>query len=128
MPAGAANHTEVESWHVAEDIKIISLFPHMHLRGKAMQFKAVYPDGKGKILLDVPAYSFDWQLFYYPKEPIVVPAGSKIEITAVWDNSEDNPNNPDPTRTVGFGLESTDEMMFGVFEYVYADGDKETTD
>ncbi|MFP6615189.1 MAG: alkyl hydroperoxide reductase [Candidatus Hydrogenedentota bacterium] len=128
IPAGAANHTEVESWHVAEDIKIISLFPHMHLRGKAMQFKAVYPDGKGKILLDVPAYSFDWQLFYYPKEPIVVPAGSKIEITAVWDNSEDNPNIPDPTRTVGFGLESTDEMMFGVFEYVYADGDKETTD
>jgi hypothetical protein len=128
IPAGAANHTEVESWDVKNDIKVISLFPHMHLRGKAMTFTAVYPDGRKEILLDVPKYSFDWQLFYYPTEPIIVPAGSKIEITAVWDNSEGNPNNPDPTKNVGFGLESTNEMMFGVFEYVYTDKDKETTD
>lgn len=128
IPAGEANHKEVESWHVAEDIKVISMFPHMHLRGKAMTFTAVYPDGKRDVLLEVPEYSFDWQLFYYPQEPVSLPAGSEIEITAVWDNSENNPHNPDPTRNVGFGLESTDEMMFGIFEFVKDKKDAEKTD
>ena len=130
IPPGVANHSEVSSWYVENDIKIVSLFPHMHLRGKDMAFTAVYPDGRRETLLSVPNYDFDWQLYYYPEEPISLPAGSKIELAAHYDNSAGNPNNPDPTATVGFGTSTTDEMMFGLFEYYYDEGvkPKELTD
>ena len=94
----------------------------MHLRGKDMSFTAVYPDGRRELLLNVPAYDFDWQLFYYPTEPKYLPKGTEIEILAHYDNSAANEDNPDPTRAVGFGLQSTDEMMFGVFELIEGDG------
>ena len=118
IPAGVSEHRLEARHEVKTDSKIVSYFPHMHMRGKRMSFTAVYPDGRREILLDVPEYDFDWQLFYYPEEPKLLPAGSVIEIVAVYDNSADNPDNPDPTRDVGFGLESTDEMMFGVFELI----------
>lgn len=128
IPAGAAAHRVVDSWNVENDIKVISLFPHMHLRGSAMKFTAIFPDGNEQILLDVPEYDFNWQLFYYVKNPFTLPAGSKIEIEAIYDNSTGNPNNPDPTRDVGFGLASTEEMMFGIFEYVHVNEETESTD
>lgn len=124
IPAGAENHEESDAWYVEDDIKIISMFPHMHLRGKDMQFAAYTDDKKEDILLSVPQYDFNWQLFYYPTEPISVKAGSEIEILAHYDNSKNNPSNPDPTRNVGFGLQSTDEMMFGIFEYIIDEGDE----
>ena len=128
IPAGAENHKEVDAWYVHNDIKVISMFPHMHLRGKSMEFSTYDKAGtKGQTLLSVPQYDFNWQLFYYPKEPIPVKAGSEIEILAHYDNSANNPNNPDPTENVYFGLQSTDEMMFGIFEYIYDDGDDATT-
>ena len=122
IPAGAANHREVSTWYVENDIKVVSLFPHMHLRGKDMKFTALYPDGRSEVLLSVPKYDFDWQLYYYPEELISLPAGTKVELEAHWDNSAGNPDNPDPTRTVGFGTNTTDEMMFGLVEYYYEDG------
>ena len=118
IPAGAANHRLEARQEIRTDSHIVSYFPHMHMRGKKMTFSAVYPDGRREILLDVPQYDFDWQLFYYPEEPKFMPAGSSVEIVALYDNSADNPNNPDPNRDVGFGLQSTDEMMFGVFELI----------
>lgn len=127
IPAGAENHREKSSWYVDRDIQLVSFFPHMHLRGKDMKFEARYPDGREEILLSVPNYDFDWQLFYYPEELLELPAGTRIDITAHYDNSANNPNNPDPTRDVYFGTASTDEMMFGIFEYVYADGGVELT-
>ena len=96
----------------------MSYFPHMHMRGRAMSFTAVYPDGSREILLDVPEYDFDWQLFYYPEAPKVLLAGSVVEVAAHYDNSAANPDNPDPTRDVGFGFQSTDEMMVGIFELI----------
>ena len=121
IPAGVRDH-RIEARHeLRRDSRIVSYFPHMHMRGKRMSFTAIYPDGRREILLDVPEYDFDWQLFYYPEKPTVLPAGSVIEIVAHYDNSADNPDNPDPTRDVGFGLESTDEMMFGVFELIEAE-------
>lgn len=129
IPAGAENHKESDAWYVDDDIKIVSMFPHMHLRGKDMSFTAYDEKGKqGKTLLSVPNYDFNWQLFYYPTEPIPVKAGGEIEIMAHYDNSENNPHNPDPTRSVGFGQASTDEMMFGIFEYIYDSADGEDTD
>jgi len=118
IPAGAENHELVVTHEILADSKIISYFPHMHLRGKDMTFTATYPDGTREVLLNVPSYDFDWQLFYYPKEPKFLPKGTQIEILAHYDNSSANVNNPDPTRTIGFGLKTTDEMMFGVFELI----------
>lgn len=118
IPAGASSHRLEARHEITTDSRIVSYFPHMHMRGRQMLFTAVYPDGRREILLDVPEYDFDWQLFYYPEEPKLLPAGSAIEIVALYDNSADNPDNPDPGRDVGFGLESTDEMMFGIFELI----------
>lgn len=118
IPAGAPNHRIVARHELGKDSRIVSYFPHMHMRGRAMSFTAVYPDGSREILLDVPEYDFDWQLFYYPESPRVLPAGSVVEVVAHYDNSTANPDNPDPTRDVGFGFQSTDEMMVGIFELI----------
>jgi len=70
------------------------------------------------VLLNVPGYDFNWQLFYYPTENISLPAGSRIDILAHYDNSSENPNNPAPDRDVFFGTSTDDEMLFGIFEYI----------
>jgi len=118
IPANAPNHQEINTWNLEKDIKIISFFPHMHLRGKDMLFNVKYPDGRKNTMLNVPKWDFNWQLFYYPKEPLLIPKGSEIDLIAHYDNSKDNPNNPDPNVSVGFGLQSTEEMMFGIIEYI----------
>jgi hypothetical protein len=94
----------------------------MHLRGKDMRMTATLPDGTTKTLLNVPAYDFNWQLFYYPKERVALPRGTRVDVVAHYDNSADNKHNPDPDRAVTFGEQSTDEMMFGVFEFTPAEG------
>ncbi len=94
---------------------LLSMTPHMHLRGKAFRYTAVFPNGKKEILLDVPKYDFNWQLKYTLAEPRWLEKGTKIYCTAVYDNSEDNLVNPDPTKTVHWGDQSWDEMMIGFF-------------
>jgi hypothetical protein len=81
-------------------------------------FTAIHSDGRREILLDVPRFDFNWQSFYYPDEPKRLPAGTVIEVVAHFDNSADNPANPDPNQAVGWGLDATDEMIFGVFELI----------
>jgi hypothetical protein len=120
IPAGAENHELKTSWTIDEDINITSFFPHMHLRGKDMRFTARFPDGREQTLLNIPKWDFNWQLFYYPEKFVFLPKGTRIDVVAHYDNSANNPHNPDPTKTVGFGLQSTDEMMFGVLEYIAA--------
>lgn len=95
---------------------LVSLLPHMHLRGKSFEFRAVYPDGEREILLRVPHYDFDWQLSYYLDPPKPLPEGTVIECTAHYDNSLNNARNPDPSRGVRFGEQNWDEMMIGYFE------------
>src|SRR4030095_6685576 len=122
IPPQAPNY-EIRSAYVAEqDINIVSLFPHMHLRGKDMKMTATYPGGRQETILNVPAYSFDWQLFYYPKTTLTLPRGTRIDLVAHYDNSSANPRNPDTTRPVPFGEGSTAEMMFGMFEFTAVDG------
>jgi len=118
IPPGAGNH-EVTATHTFEqDSVILSVAPHMHYRGKDMLMKAVFPDGRERVLVNVPNYDFNWQTFYEPVEPIQAPKGTRIEIVAHFDNSTGNPANPDPNKTVTFGLASTDEMMIGFVDYV----------
>ena len=98
--------------------------PHMHLRGKDFMFQAVYPTGEKQVLLSVPHYDFNWQLIYNPAQDLVMPKGSKIECVAHYDNSPNNPSNPDATKEVKYGDQSWEEMMFGFFD-VAIDADKD---
>jgi hypothetical protein len=111
IPAGAPNHRVDAELTLPHDATLLAMLPHMHARGKAVQYRAVYPTGESQTLLDVPRYNFKWQLAYYLEAPLLLPKGTRIKCTAHFDNSPNNPNNPDPTVEVRFGLQSWDEMM-----------------
>lgn len=122
IPPGVANHEVVASpVSIHEDEWLLSLTPHMHLRGKSFQYLARYPDGTDEILLDVPHYDFNWQLKYVPKVPKKLPAGTEVVCTAVYDNSEANLTNPDPSKTVHWGDQSDEEMMIGFMSTIPVD-------
>lgn len=118
IPAGADNH-EVKAIHlVQQDMRVLSLMPHMHVRGKAYKYVAKLPSGEEITLLDVPRYDFNWQLVYVLREPIDLPKGSKIYATGWYDNSDKNPANPDPTKKVGFGEQTWQEMQIGYVNWI----------
>ena len=117
IPPGEANHVEVMTQTVPFDMPVTALLAHMHVRGKAFKFEVTYPDGKSETLLDIPRYDFNWQLRYEFKEPRVLPRGSTVKTTAIFDNSPGNKANPDPTKTVRWGQQTYDEMMIGYIEY-----------
>ncbi|KAA3607843.1 MAG: alkyl hydroperoxide reductase [Planctomycetota bacterium] len=92
----------------------LGMFAHMHLRGKDMSYRAIYPDGRSQWLLKIPNYNFDWQMAYrWAPGTMRFPAGTKVEVLAHFDNSTFNPYNPDPSQEVGFGLQTDMEMMYG---------------
>jgi hypothetical protein len=117
IPPGDANYKAVSTSTFSQDTLLMSLLPHMHLRGKSFEYRLVTPDGKEEKLLSVPRYDFGWQANYRLATPLRVPAGSRIECTAIFDNSADNPNNPDPTQTVRWGEQTWQEMMIGFVDY-----------
>jgi mono/diheme cytochrome c family protein len=119
IPPGDANYKVDASFDVVKDVKLAGLHPHMHTRGKDFEYRLVYPDGKKETILRVPAYNWHWQLWYNFAEPMPLPKGTKIECTAHFDNSPNNPENPDPTKTVIWGQQSWDEMMVGFFNLVF---------
>ena len=121
IPPGAKNHKEFAEQTLEKDAIVYSLLPHSHFRGKASQFAVVYPDGTEEMLLSVPNYDFNWQTTYVLTEPKFLPAGTKIIHTTWWDNSAQNPANPDPTREVPWGEQSWDEMLFGAITLRYLD-------
>jgi peroxiredoxin len=115
IPPGADNY-EVTSRHVFDkDVRLLTLTPHMHLRGKSFRYEAEYPDGAREVLLDIPHYDFNWQLRYHLAEPKLLPKGTQLHCTAHFDNSTDNLANPDPTKTVRWGDQTWEEMMIGYF-------------
>lgn len=117
IPPGDPNYESHALFTFPEDATLLDLTPHMHLRGKAFKYTITYPDGKSEELLNVPKYDFNWQLSYILAEPRKVPAGSKIEAVAWYDNSPNNKYNPDPTKTVTWGEQTFEEMMIGFFNY-----------
>jgi thiol-disulfide isomerase/thioredoxin len=118
IPAGADNYQVTARIPVPFDAKVLALFPHAHLRGKAAKFDIKTPDGKTETLLDVPHYDFNWQLQYRFAEPPSAPRGSVVTYTAWYDNSDKNPANPDPKKTVRWGQQTYEEMHLGYVEYV----------
>ncbi len=118
IPAGDPNFQIESRFTVPKDALVYSFSPHMHVRGKDFEYRAVFPDGRREILLSVPQYDFNWQSAYRLKEPVRLPAGTRIECTAHYDNSQGNPANPDPRKTVGWGDQTWEEMMIGYLDYV----------
>ncbi len=118
IPPQAENHKEVAKLRTPADVTLVSLMPHMHLRAHACRYELTTPDGVTTTLLDVPHYDFNWQLRYQLAEPLAVKKGSTFTFTVWYDNSSNNPANPDPTKRVKWGPQTSDEMHLGYLEYV----------
>jgi hypothetical protein len=117
IPPGDASHRVTACWTFQRDVRLISFMPHMHVRGKSMTYEAIYPDRRRETLLLVPQYSFHWQTLYELKTPLAIPAGTKVMVTAIYDNSANNHHNPDPSKAVRNGSATVDEMMIGFVNY-----------
>jgi len=121
IPPGAADHEVTSSLTLQRPIRLLGFMPHMHLRGKDFRYTAVTPDGKSEVLLAVPAYDFAWQSAYRLAEPKALPAGTRIDCVAHFDNSAANPANPDPGKTVTWGDQTFEEMMIGYIDFIEDD-------
>ncbi len=117
IPAGEGNHEVTRCYTFEKDKLLLSFTPHMHYRGKDMTYELVRPNGKREILMRVPRYDFNWQLVYRLKEPVLVEKGSRLIVTAHYDNSPNNKANPDATQPVRWGDKSEEEMMTSWIEY-----------
>jgi mono/diheme cytochrome c family protein len=117
IPPGAERHRATACWTTPNDIKVKAFMPHMHVRGAAMEVKAIYPDGRAVTLLNVPRYDFSWQTNYSLKQPLAVPKGTRFVVMGQFDNSAKNRFNPDPTKTVRWGEPTYDEMLVCFIDY-----------
>ena len=118
IPPNEASYEVTARKLFLKDSLLLGMNPHMHLRGKSFRYEVLYPDGKREVLLDVPRYDFNWQLWYMLKEPKLIPKGSRMICTAQFDNSADNLANPDPSMEVNWGEQTWDEMMFGFYSVI----------
>ncbi|MCA9249345.1 MAG: hypothetical protein KDA42_19620, partial [Planctomycetales bacterium] len=117
IPPGARDYqVEAHSIRAPQELLLLGLMPHMHVRGKSFRYELQYADGRSTTLLDVPRYDFNWQTSYRLTTPMPIPAGARIHCVAHFDNSERNLANPDPTKTVRWGDQTWDEMMLGYFD------------
>ena len=112
IPPGDPNREAHALAEFKEPVQLIYSQPHMHLRGKDMDIQLRYPTGESETILSVPRYDFNWQTIYFETKPLPLPTGTRVELTAHWDNSPNNKYNPDPTKTIRWGEQSWDEMIF----------------
>lgn len=117
IPSYTSDYVVTKDQYVPTDMMFTGFTPHMHMRGKAFKYEITYPDDKHEVLLDIPRYDFNWQLSYVYKQPRFIPRGSMLKLTAVFDNSFNNPANPDPSKKVRWGAQTYDEMMIGYVEH-----------
>ena len=117
IPPGDPDYQVEAQFNFPRDSMLYSMSPHMHFRGSRVQYEAFYPDGKHEVILSVPNYDFNWQTLYRLAEPKRIPAGTRLVCTGAFNNSPQNPANPDPTKLVHFGEQTFDEMFIGYFNY-----------
>ncbi|HME12448.1 MAG TPA: hypothetical protein VKF79_06295, partial [Candidatus Acidoferrum sp.] len=127
IPPGAPNYRVEARGTLPNDATLLSFFPHMHLRGKRFEYNLVHhtaaapgappntPAVTFEPLLRVQ-YHFHWQMSYRLATPLPLPAGTELQAVAWFDNSRDNPHNPDPDAAVRWGEQTYDEMMVGFFD------------
>ncbi len=120
IPAGAADHRMDAEMTINREITLWSLVPHTHMRGKKWFYEVIYPDGRKETILSVPNYDFEWQHEYMFREPMKLPAGTKIHAAAWYDNSKGNKYNPDAKAEVWWGDQTWEEMMFTSLTYSVA--------
>ncbi len=117
IPPNDPNYEVKSSQKFNRDVTLLSLVPHMHLRGKSFRYELVSPgNAEREILLDVPHYDFNWQNSFILAQPRQIPAGSTLHCTAHFDNSSENLANPDPSKLVRWGPQTWEEMMIGWFD------------
>ncbi len=121
IPAGEEWHKETSYIEFPKDAILYGITPHAHVRGGSTQVSIIYPNGKKEMLLALPRYNFNWQYEYFLKQPLKVPAGSKILAKWTYDNSTRNPGNPDPTKIVYEGEQTSSEMMATYLHYRWVD-------
>jgi mono/diheme cytochrome c family protein len=121
IPAGEARHKETAYLEFPKEALLYSAFPHAHYRGYASDLWIQYPDGSKKMLVAMPRYDFNWQREYTFAQPLKVPAGSKLIANYWYDNSKQNPANPDPTKTIVWGDQSWEEMFYTAVRYRWVD-------
>ena len=127
IPPGDPNYRVQVTGSLPNEALLISLFPHMHLRGKAFEYSLPAGHGRLQILLKIEHYDFRWQLSYKLRKPRLLPAGTQLLFIANFDNSPNNPFNPNPAAEVRYGEQSWQEMMIGFFDVaVDARFDKES--
>jgi hypothetical protein len=115
IPPGDPNYEVSARTVIQKDTYLSSVYPHMHVRGKDVQYKLIYPDGKEEVVLRVPKYDFNWQTSYAFAEPKFMPKGTTLMVIAHYDNSPGNRFNPDPTATVRWGDQTWEEMLIGYY-------------
>lgn len=127
IPAGAPHHRVSASGTMPNDALLLGFFPHLHLRGAEFEYELIPPSGGLETLLRVKPYNFYWQLYYELREPLPLKKGTRLRATAWYDNSANNPRNPDAAVDVDYGEQSEQEMMVGFFDIsVPAAVDKKT--
>ena len=122
IPPGAAKYVVEDSFVVPVDMDLINVWGHSHQTCRSIEGTMTLPDGTVKPVLNLPEWDFNWQTIYQYQKPERVPAGTRIDVKIVFDNSADNPNNPnDPPKRIKWGEQSTDEMGSLIFQAVAAE-------
>ena len=121
IPPGAKAHEESAYFEFEREAVLYAVLPHSHYRGKSSKFWLQYPDGRRELILSVPNYDFNWQRAYEFAEPRRIAAGTRLVHSTIYDNSPQNPGNPDPSRLVPWGRQSHDEMLYGDFLFTWVD-------
>ena len=116
IPPGDGNYKVPGGTTLPNGSTLLSFFPHMHVRGKAFEYKLTQPDAEPETLLKVPNYNFNWQLTYKLEKPLELKPGARMDVAGWFDNSPNNPFNPDPKSEVRWGEQSWEEMMIGFFD------------
>ena len=122
IPAGDSNYRSAAQAEFTAPVKLISMQPHMHLRGKDFRIDVRYPDGRAEPLLIVPRYDFRWQTTYFLRDPLPLPPGTVLDVVAHFDNGPNNKANPDPKQAVRWGDQSWEEMNIGFLEVAFPVG------
>jgi hypothetical protein len=116
IPPGEPNYRSAASYLLPRDLILVGVVPHMHLLGKSVKVTATLPDQTTRTLIDIPKWNYNWQDEFYYERPFPLPAGTRLEVEAVFDNSVNNPSNPSvPPKRVRWGDGTLDEMMFCFF-------------
>ena len=122
IPAGSKRAEVTADLDLSTPVTLLDVIPHMHLLGHDMRVTATLPNGSKRELIHVDNYDFNWQTRYTYREPVKLPKGTHLALVAHYDNSTENPHNPNsPPKQIWFGEQTTDEMCFAFFSFTLDD-------